>query len=83
MNYDEIWGIAFPRVSEYFSAQDDVEKTDDGRFRCGAAFVEPEALPDKHMGSMIIAQTRVRITGGADADDLHRRFYMRCLSAGG
>lgn len=83
MNYDEIWGIAFPRVSEYFSAQDDVEKTDDGSFRYGTAVVEPEALPDKHMGSMVIAQTRVRITGGADADDLHRRFYMRFLSAGG
>ena len=83
MNYDEIWGIAFYRVSEYFSAQGDVEKMSACTFRYGDAAVELEALPDKHIGSMIIAQTRVKITGCADADEIHRRFYMRFLSAGG
>ena len=83
MNYDEIWGIAFPRVSEFFSAQSDVEKVNEGAFRYGEAAVMLDALPDKHMGSMIIAQTRVRIDGGTDADEIHRRFYMRFLSAGG
>ena len=83
MKYDEIWGIAYPRVSEFFSAQSDVEIISDGAFRYGDAAVELEALPDKHMGSMIIARTRVRIEGGADADEIHRRFYMRFLSAGG
>ena len=83
MKYDEIWGIAFKRVSEFFSLQSDVEKVNDAVFRYASASVELEALPDKHMGSMIIAQTRVKIDGGADADEIHRRFYMRFLSAGG
>ena len=81
MNYDEIWGIAFPRVSEFFSLQ--AERENECSFRYGEAVIVLEPLPDKHLGSMVIAQTRVRITGDADADDIHRRFYMRFLSAGG
>ena len=83
MDYDETWGIAFNRVSEFFSAQGDVEKTDDCLFRYKDSRIELEELPDRHNFSMRIAQTRVKITGGADADEIHRRFYMRFLSAGG
>ena len=83
MKHDELWGIAFARVSEYFSAQDDVETISECTFRCGDAGIVLEKLPDKRLGSMIIAQTRVKIDGGADADDIHHRFTMRFLSAGG
>ena len=83
MNYSELWGIPFSRISEYFSAQNDVETISDRAFRYKDADIELEKLPDKHLGSMIIAQTRVNITGGAEADDIHKRFYMRFLSAGG
>ena len=81
MNYDEIWGIAFPRVSEFFSGQ--TKKEDECSFRYGEALIALEPLPDRHLGSMVIAQTRVRITGGTDADEIHRRFNMCFLSAGG
>lgn len=83
MNYDEIWGIAFPRVSGYFSEQSDVKKENDCLFHYKEARIELEALPDKHMGSMRIPHTRVLISGEEDADALHRRFYLRFLSAGG
>ena len=83
MKHDETWGIAFPRVNEFFSTQNDVERTGDRSFRYGNATIDLDALPDKHMGSMIIAQTGVKIDGGEDADEIHRRFYMRFLSAGG
>lgn len=83
MNYDETWGIAFRRISEYFSQQSDVEKTDEHIFRYKDSKIELEELPDRLLFSMRTAQTRVKITGDADADEIHQRFYIRFLSAGG
>ena len=82
MDYDEIWGISFPRVSGYFASLGDVEKHSDSFFTFGNARIELEELPEKKMGSMRIARTNVKITG-TDADEIYRRFYLRFLSAGG
>lgn len=83
MDYDEIWGIAYSRINDFFSLQSDVSKTDEHLFQYKAATIELEELPDRWNFSMRIAQTRVKITGGPDADEIHYRFYMRFLSAGG
>ena len=83
MTYDEIWGIAFERVRGFFAAQSDVRQLSDTAFRFKNADILIEALPEKHLGSMRIKQSRIVIRGEADADNIHHRFYMRFLSAGG
>lgn len=83
MNYDETWGVSFKRISEFFSTQDDVEKMDDRSFRYKDSSIRLEKLPDRINFSMRTLQTQVKITGDADADDIHHRFFMRFLSAGG
>lgn len=83
MDYNENWGIAFPRVSEFFSQQSDVLAENACVFRYKDARIELEELPEKRMGSLRLARTRVTISGGTDADEIHRRFYLRFLSAGG
>ena len=47
------------------------------------ASISLQPLPPRQMGSVHIARTRVVISGESDADDIHRRFFMRFLSAGG
>lgn len=83
MDYDENWGIAFSRVTDYFSSLGDVDKTSDTSFVFRSAEITLEQLPDRRMGSLRFPRTRVCITGDADADEIHRRFYYRFLSAGG
>lgn len=83
MNYDENWGIAFTRIDDFFSSQSDVERTGDCVFSYGDATIQLEELSEKRMGSLYFPRTRVRIAGDVDADEIHRRFYFRFLSAGG
>ena len=82
MNYNEIWGIAFSRISKYFSTQEDVESFGPRSFKFKDAVIELEELPDKALGSMRVCQTRVTISG-EDAEEIHRRFYLQFLSAVG
>lgn len=83
MNYDENWGIAFARIDDFFSSQSGVERISSCAFLYGEAKIELEELSEKHMGSLRMARTRVKISGGSDADDIYHRFFMRFLSAGG
>lgn len=82
MNFDEIWGIAFSRVSAFFASQNDVEKTGSNSFKFNNTCIELKALPDKSLGSMRVSQTRV-IIRGLEAEEIHHRFYLQFLSAGG
>ena len=68
MTYDEIWAVDPKRVEAFFSDQgDDVT-------------VIP--LPDRHLRSMVMPQTRIIITG-ENAEELYRRFYLAFMTAGG
>ena len=83
MDHDENWGIAFARVTDYFSSLRDVKRISDTSFVFRTAEITLEELPDKLMGSLHFPRTRICITGGADADEIYRRFFYRFLSAGG
>lgn len=83
MDHDENWGITFARIDDFFSSQSGVERLDACSFSYGEAKIELEELPEKHIGSLRMARTRVKISGGCDADEIYHRFFMRFLSAGG
>ena len=83
MDYDEVWGIDYSRVRDFFDAQTDVVGTSEGGYCFGGAEITVTRLPDKAMGSLHFARTKVTICGKADADEIHKRFFMRFLSAGG
>lgn len=82
MNFDEIWGIAFFRVSAFFVSQNDVEKNGHCSFIFKNTGIELEPLPDRLLGSIRVSQTRV-IIHGPEAEEIHHRFYLQFLSAGG
>lgn len=66
--YDEVWAVDAERIREFFrDHRDEVEVT---------------ALPEKRVGSMLLPQTRIVITGD-DADELYHRFYLSFMTAGG
>lgn len=83
MDYSEVWGIAANRIDKFFSAQSDVEKLSELHYKYRAADVLIEKLPDRQFSIVSLPRTQVTITGGEDADEIHRRFYMQFLSAGG
>ncbi len=83
MDYDGNWGVQFARIDSFFSSQSGVARMSDCSFSFGDAKIELEELPEKRMGSLRMARTRVRIIGGSDADEIYQRFFMRFLSAGG
>ena len=83
MEFNETWGIEYSRAAAFFDQQTDVLREAEGRYRYGDAEITLTRLPDKRMGSLRFARTELSICGGTDADDIHRRFFMRFLSAGG
>jgi len=66
--YDEVWAVDAGRVKAFFKDHMDA--------------VTVIALPDRRLGSMVMPQTRIIITGN-DADELYHRFYLSFMTAGG
>lgn len=66
--YDEVWAVDADRIEAFF------------REDPGDVTVIP--LPDRRLGSMVMPQTRIIITG-ENADELYRRFYLSFMTAGG
>ena len=84
MKIEETWGIAYQRVCEFFSLQQDVLSEESGRFLFRDAVILPEHLPDRKLGSLVLPQTGICITGEDEAvKEIYQRFYFRFLSAGG
>ena len=83
MVYDENWAVETGRVAAFFLDQPDVEQTHDG-FRFGGCRITLESLPPAGSGFWAIARTRVRMEGPQeDTTQIHSRFFLRFLSAGG
>ena len=83
MVYDENWAVETGRVAAFFLEQPDVEQTHDG-FRFGDCRITLESLPPMGNGFWAIARTRVRMEGPEeDTTQIHSRFFLRFLSAGG
>lgn len=82
MEYDELWGISYKRLREYFSSLPGAESRGKGVFSLGGGEVRLTGQPDAHFGSLCIPRTRVELRGPR-AEELHRALTLRFLSAGG
>ena len=68
MKYDEIWAIETERIESFF--------------RSNRGEAEIVHLPERKIGNMTLPQTRV-IISGADAEEVHRKFVLHFVTAGG
>ena len=83
MTFDENWAIAPSRITAFFRQQPDVAETPDG-FRFGDCRIVLEPLPSSGNGIWDIPRTRVWMEGPEeDTKEIHSRFFLRFLSAGG
>ena len=80
---DENWGIPLSRIRDFFSAQPDV--TADGEdFYFGHCRITLTPITGHFLGPWEMPRTQVRMEGPEeDVRIIHRRFYLRFLSAGG
>lgn len=83
MDFKEIWSIPETRIRQYF------EKTYQVSFRDGACLidevrVEIRILPPNAIMKVPIPRCSVEIAGPDEAaEEVHRKFMMNFLSAGG
>lgn len=83
MKYDEIWGVAEPRIDEYLCAQPEIEKLSSGCYRAIGLEITVDPLPEKDFGSLKFPRTRTVFKGEDSAvEELHRKFFMNFLSGG-
>ena len=83
MVLEENWGIPADRIDGFFSAQPDVTVCD-GIFLFRDCRITLTALPGHRLGPWTMPLTQVRMEGlEEDVQIIHRRFYLRFLSAGG
>ena len=80
---DENWGIPLVRIRDFFSAQPDV--TEDGEdFLFGHCRITLTPITGHFLGPWEMPRTQVRMEGPEEeVRIIHRRFYLRFLSAGG
>ena len=83
MVIEEDWGVSSQRIAAFFRDQPDVT-AEDGGFRFAACSITLTPLPDRAVGPWSMPRTAVRMAGPeADVRTIHRRFFLRVLSAGG
>ena len=83
MVLNENWGIPIARIREFFLSQPDVtEEGADILFRDCRITLTP--ITGHFLGPWEMPRTQVRMEGeDPDVHTIHRRFYLRSLSAGG
>ena len=83
MVIDENWGVSVQRVREFFEAQPDVIPQEEG-FAFGRCRITLIPVSGMLLGKWEMPRTRVLMEGpGEEVQIIHRRFYLRFLSAGG
>ena len=83
MRKEEIWAIDHSRIGGFFLEQPDVTATQSG-FVFGDCRITVTALESQSFAQMRLPRTKVVFQGGDDAvNQIHGRFFLRFLSAGG
>ena len=83
MVLDENWGIPMDRIAGFFAGEPDVT-AQGGIFLFRDCRITLTTLPGHRLGPWEMPLTRVRMEGpDEDVQTIHRRFYLRFLSAGG
>lgn len=76
---DEIWGYSYDQIQAYLMSQG--AAADGDTYDLGDCIVILESLPDRQVGKLFFAQTRVQIKGSG-AEKFRHRFELHFLSGG-
>lgn len=68
IKFDEVWAVKKELIDEFFAEH--------------GGEAEVLSLPERSIGMMTVPQTRVMISG-ENAEEIHRLFLLKFLSAGG
>lgn len=83
MLLDENWAIGINRIREFFGSQNDVTGSGN-EFYYKNCCITLISLPPSQSGIFSTARTQIRMDGpDADLQEIHHRFFLRFLSAGG
>ncbi|MCR5087900.1 MAG: hypothetical protein K6C08_00120 [Oscillospiraceae bacterium] len=83
MQIRETWSVSTERITAYFRTQDDIRQEGEGLFRCGDCEIRMTALPERRIGPASLPRTELVFSGPeAEKEALHRRFFLRFISAG-
>ena len=84
MRVEEIWAIAYERIEAFFLSEKDVEILGPGKYTYHNSEIHLTRLDHKPVGPLKVPQTCVAISGEeADVERIHRKFFLRFVSAGG
>ncbi len=84
MQISETWSISDERIRAFFLAQNDIRKLENSIFSCGQCEIRLTPLPLREVGRFAFPQTRVEFDGlEPDVREIHRRFVLQFISAGG
>ena len=83
MHRDENWAVDAERIRAFFRSQADVREQE-GVFLFGSCRITLLPQTGSAMNKWALARTRILFDGDdQDVRDIHRRFFLRFLSAGG
>lgn len=83
MVIDENWALSIERAHAFFKEQNDVFPNSNG-YQFGSCQITLTEIPPKSNHPFAVPRTRLEIVGPMDeAKSIHRRFFLRFLSAGG
>lgn len=84
MYIDENWAVSLERIQHFFSEQEDVYCDIDGHYHYKNCIITLERKSPTLTEPISIARTRLIMDGPDDEITvIHRRFFLRFLSAGG
>ena len=82
-HYCETWAIAYDRIYSFFRQMEDIQYIEKS-FCFSKCKIQLTALAPRNLGPVSVPQTRVEISGPErEAQEIHHRFVMQFLSAGG
>ena len=83
MLFHENWAIKTDRIREFFRSQEDVTESE-GIFFYKSCRITLTPLTPSQTGIFAVSRTAVQIDGpDEEAYEIHHRFFLRFLSAGG
>ncbi len=84
MHIDENWAVSPERIQHFFSEQEDVSCDIDGHFHYKNCIITLERKSATLNKPISITRTRLIMDGpDEEVTTIHRRFFLRFLSAGG
>ncbi len=84
MQIREIWAIPQERIERFFQSQNDVRQNGNGSYVFGQCKIRITSMPERELGRLRFPQTQMEFEGSeADTENIHRRFVLQFISAGG